>query len=184
MNMILPRLLSELRQDGWTVTEHSAATTATGRITCGISKSHHGDASVTGCPTGLRYMPSVPITIEAKGRGTRQRLIPDKHGGPRGDEFPQYSKLPRHIQKVTTPPSHKKRQKRVGGIATGDYVSFWHTHKESKITEWVHGCGAINNQSVRILDPNWKSTKADWATAVERYHGYEVTHPKNGDVQT
>ena len=31
MNIILPNLLKELRQDGWNVTEHSAATTAAGR---------------------------------------------------------------------------------------------------------------------------------------------------------
>ena len=42
MNMILPRLLSDLKKQGWTVVEHAAATTAAGRITCGIEKSHHG----------------------------------------------------------------------------------------------------------------------------------------------
>ncbi len=177
MNMILPRLVADLRQDGWTVIEHAAATTAAGRITCSIEKSHHGDAAVTGCPNVLRYIPSTPITIRAKGRGARQRLAPDKYGSPKGEEFPKYSKLPRHIQKRTTPPSHKKRQKRVGGIATGDYVSFWHTPKGSKMRNRVHGYGTINNDSVRILDPNWKSTKAEWATAIERHHGYEVTYP-------
>ena len=39
LNVILPRLLKELRTDGWNVVEHAAATTAAGRITCGIQKS-------------------------------------------------------------------------------------------------------------------------------------------------
>ena len=170
MNIILPRLLADLRQDGWTVVEHAAATTAAGRINCNIEKSHHGDAAVTGCPGRLVYMPSGPIRIRAKGRGNRQRLVCNKKGNPRGKDFPKYSRLPRHIQARTTPPSHKKRQKRVDGIATGDYISF--IHKGVK----VRGYGALNNESVRILNPNWKSTQARWATPVERYHGYEVTY--------
>ena len=174
MNIILPRLLADLRQDGWTVIEHAAATTAAGRIVCNIEKSHHGDAAVTGCPDSLRYMPSAPIAVGAKGRGNRQRLIPDKYGSPRGKEFSKYSKMPRHVQAKTTPPSHKKRQKRVGGVATGDYISFKHEGTT------VHGYGALNNESVRILAPNWKSTKAKWAAPIERYHGYEVAYPARG----
>ena len=171
MNIILPQLLNDLRQEGWTIVEHAAATTAAGRITCGIKKSHHGDAAVTGCPNSLRFMPAAPISIKAKGRGNRQRLVCNKKGNPRGKDFPKYSRLPRHIQAITTPPSHKKRHKRVGGIATGDYVSFTHQGKK------VQGYGALTHDGVRILDPNWKSTKAEWATATERHHGHEVAYP-------
>lgn len=99
-------------------------------------------------------------------------MVPTKKGSPRGAEFRNYSRLPPHIQAKTTPPSHKKRQKRVGGIATGDYVSFIHEGAR------VRGYGALSHDSVRILDPNWKSTQARWATAVERYHGYELAYPK------
>ena len=101
MNAILPRLLAELRQAGSRVVEHSAATTAAGRVMCGIEKSHHGDAAVTGCPATLNYMPAAPVTISTKGRGEHQRIMPNEFGNPRGDEFRKYAKLPRHVQRVT-----------------------------------------------------------------------------------
>ena len=88
MNVILPRLLQALRNDGWTVVEHSAASTAAGRRLCSVEKSHHGDAAMTGCPTKLRYIPTEPITINAKGRGNRQRIMPDQYGTPKGAGLP------------------------------------------------------------------------------------------------
>ena len=171
MNVILPRLLAELRQDGWAVTEHAAATTAAGREACGIEKSHHGDAAVTGCPRALRYLPDAPIAVTAVGRGTRQRIIPDRSGTPRGQSYRKYCRLPRHIQLTTLTPSHKKRAKRVGNVATGDYVTFIHRG----IT--VHGYGTISHNQVALTRPVWKSIKADRATVLERNHGYQVTYP-------
>ena len=173
MNIILPNLLKALRHDGWNVTEHAAATTAAGRLVCGIEKSHHGDAAVTGCPTGLNRMPTNPITITATGRGNRQRIMPDKDGTPRGRGYREYCKLPREIRKQTPTPSHKKRAKRVGSVATGDYVKF--NHKETK----VHGYGTISHEQVALTKPKWKSTKAERATVLERNHGYQVTYPRN-----
>ena len=115
LNAIIPRLLSELRDEDWTVTEHSAASTAAGRILCGVEKSRHADAAMTGCPENLRHMPEAPISIKATGRGNRQRIVPDKHGTPRGKGYREYCKLPKDIQKTTPTPSHKKRAKRVHG---------------------------------------------------------------------
>ena len=173
MNIILPNLLEALRQDGWNVTEHAAATTAAGRQVCSIDKSHHGDAAVTGCPTGLNRMPTNPITITATGRGNRQRMMPDKHGTPKGKGYREYCKLPRRVQKRTPTPSHKKREKRVGGVGTGDYVRF--NHEATK----VHGYGTISHEQVALTKPKWKSTKAERATVLERNHGYQVTYPRN-----
>ena len=172
MNIILPNLLKELRQDGWNVTEHSAATTAAGRQVCGIDKSHHGDAAVTGYPAKLNRMPDRPITIKATGRGNRQRIMPDRHGTPRGKGYREYCKLTRKIQKQTPTPSHKKREKRVGGVATGDHVKF--NHEGTK----VHGYGTISHEQVALTKPKWKSAKAERATVLERNHGYQVTYPK------
>ena len=173
MNIILPNLLKALRQDGWNVTDHPAATTAAGRLVSGIEKSHHGDAAVTGCPTGLNRMPTNPITITATGRGNRQRMMPDRHGTPNGKDHREYCKLPRETQRQTPTPSHKKRAKQVGGVATGDYVKF--NHEGTK----VHGYGTISHEQVALTKPKWKSTKAERATALERNHGYQVTYPKN-----
>ena len=178
MNAILHRLLDDLRQQGWKVTEHTAATTAASREICGIQKSHHGDAAVTGCPHALRYLPSAPIAVTAKGRGTRQRIMPDRYGTPRGQGYQDYCKLPRHIQKRMRTPSHRKREKQVGNIATGDYVSF--THQGST----VHGYGTISHQQVAITKPNWRSTKADSAAVLERNHGYQISHPRSPSLAT
>ena len=172
LNTILPRLLEELRHDGWEPIRHSAATTAAGRINCHLEKSQHNDAAVIGCPARLDYLPSNPITITATGRGTRQRITPNKYGTPKGKEFPKYSKLPRHVQKRTPTPAHKKRQKRVGNVATGDYIAF--NHKKHGP---VHGYGTINNQQVAITKPVWQGTKAELARVAERRHGYQVIYP-------
>ena len=173
MNIIIPRLLEELTADGWRVTEHSAASTAAGRITCQVEKSHHADAAVLGCPAALRYMPSSPITIEATGRGAYQRAMNDKFGTPRGQAYRDYCKLPRHIRSTTLTPSHKKRQKRIDGIATGDYVTFHHRNSQAQ----VHGYAVISNRNAAITRPQWKSAKAISTVALERNHGYQVAYP-------
>ena len=97
----------------------------------------------------------------------------DKRGTPRRKKFRQYCKLPRQVQRQTPTPSHKKRQKRVGNVATGDYVTFVHQGQR------VHGYGTISNQLVALTKPRWKSIKADRATVIERNHGYKVFYPEN-----
>ena len=174
LNVILPRLLQELRNDGWNVVEHSAASTAAGRRVCSVEKSHHADAALTGCPNALRYMPEEPIVIEAKGRGTYQRIMPDKNGTPRGETFRHYTKLPKHLQSTTPTPGHKKRAKRVDGIATGDYVGF--THRNTGQT--IRCYGTISNRRVARTKPTWKSARAAEARVVERGHGYEIHYPR------
>ena len=171
MNVILPRLLKELRQDDWTVTEHSAATTAAGRITCGIEKSHHGDAALTGCPTRLDCLPDRPIIIKAVGRGTRQRIMADRYGTPRGAGHQRYCRLPKHIKRITPTPSHKKRTKRVDDVATGDYVQFIH---QGNI---VHGYGSISHEQIALTKPSWKSIRTTSAKVLERGHGYQLSYP-------
>ena len=171
MNVILPRLLRELRNDGRTVVEHSAASTAAGRRLCSVEKSHHGDAAMTGCPTQLRYIPTEPITIDAKGRGNRQRIMPDQYGTPKGAGYREYCRLPKHIQKGTPTPAHKKRAKRVSDVATGDYVRFIQQGGP------INGYGAISHQQVALTKPKWRSIKADQAAVVERGHGYQVSYP-------
>ena len=171
MNLIIPKLLKELREQGWTVGEDSAATTAAGRILCKLDKSHANDAAVTGCPKSLRYIPDQPIVITATGRGGYQRITPDNYGTPKGKPFRRYAKLPREIQKKTLTPGHKKRQKVVGNVATGDFVTFIHEGNR------VNGYGTISNQSVAITKPKWKSVYATEADAIERNHGYQVKYP-------
>ena len=181
MNIIIPELIRDIQAQGWKVHQHAAATTAAGRRICGIEKSHHGDAAVTGCPNGLNQIPHAPITIQAAGRGSRQRIIPDQYGTPRGDKFRKYCRLPRHIQRITLTPSHKKRPKRVGNIATGDYVTFTHHGRGKTFSRkgtTVHGYGTISHQQVALTKPRWRSINAGQATVLERNHGYKVAYPR------
>ena len=171
LNIIIPELIRTLREQGWRTHRHAAATTAAGRRLCGIEKSHHGDAAVTGAPTRLNRIPDLPINIQATGRGARQRMIPDKYGTPRGQGQGDYSRLPREVRRVTPAPSHKKREKRVGDIATGDYVTFVHQGTT------VHGYGSISHNQVALTKPKWKSIVATRATVLERGHGYKVSYP-------
>lgn len=180
LNVILPRLLEELRAAGWTVVEHSAATTAAGRRLCNIEKSHHGDAAVTGCPASLRYLPDEPIKVEATGRGSYQRIIPDENGTPRGDGYRRYCRLPKHVQNQTPTPGHKKRVKRVDGIATGDHVAFYHANSGQRI----HGRGSISNDQVAITKPRWRSAYAKHAIVLECNHGYSVQYPSGQARET
>ena len=96
-------------------------------------------------------------------------MMPDKHGTPKGKGYREYCKLTRKIQKELPTPSHKKREKRVGGVATGDYVVFNHRGAI------VHGHGTISHEQVALTKPKWKSIRATWATVLERSHGHQVT---------
>ena len=171
MNTIIPRLLTELKKDGWEVTRHSAATTAAGRKTCSVEKTHSNDAALTGCPQAITYLPDQPITVKATGRGGYRRAMTDRSGTPKGKKYRQYRRLPKHEQRLQPAPSHKKRAKRVGNVATGDHVRFMHQGVP------VQGRGTISKKGVAINDPNWKSTKVELATVVQRNHGYQVTYP-------
>ena len=173
LNFILPRLLAELNAEGHAIVQHSAASAAAARSLFSVEKSSHTDAALTGGPTSLHYIPDAPIMIRAVGRGRRQRIIPDRYGSPRGQAYRRYCRLPRHVQRRTQTPSHRKRPKRVEGIATGDYVKFVH-----KGGELLHGYGVISQRSVRLTGPPSKSAKAENATVIERNHGYRIAYPE------
>ena len=88
MNVIIPALLNQLRQQGHHVTEHDAAQTAANRQTLNVEKDHHIDAAVLGEPTTLRGVPNHILSIKAIGRGQRKRIMPDKSGTPRSQDWP------------------------------------------------------------------------------------------------
>ena len=103
MNVIIPALLNRLRQQGVPVTKHDAAQTAANRQTLNVEKDHHIDAAVLGEPTTLRRVPSHILSIKAIGRGQRKRIMPDKSGTPRSQDWPNYCRL--------SPPSAGKSQR-------------------------------------------------------------------------
>ena len=169
MNVIIPALLNRLRQQGVPVTEHDAAQTAANRQTLNVEKDHHIDAAVLGEPTTLRSVPSHILSIKAIGRGQRKRIMPDKSGTPRSQDWANYCRLsPAERRKIPTP-SHKNRRKRIDGIGTGDLVQIQHA------SGTVRGNATPYRNRVSIGTKPARTAYISAATLLARHHGYATT---------
>ena len=169
MNVIIPALLNRLRQQGVPVTEHDAAQTAANRQTLNVKKDHHIDAAVLGEPTTLRGVPNHILSIKAIGRGQRKRIMPDKSGTPRSQDWSNYCRLsPAERRKVPTP-GHKNRRKRIDGISTGDLVQIQHA------SGTVRGQATPYRNRVSIGTKPARTAYISAATLIARHHGYANT---------
>ena len=169
MNVIIPELLRRLRQQGHHVTEHDAAQTAANRQMLNVEKDHHIDAAVLGEPATLRGVPNHILSIKAVGRGQRKRIMPDKSGTPRSQDWPNYCRLsPAERQKIPTP-GHKNRRKRIDGIGTGDLVQIQHA------SGTVRGHATPYRNRVSIGTKPARTSFISAATLIARHHGYATT---------
>ena len=169
MNIIIPALLNRLRQQGVPVTEHDAAQTAASRQMLNVEKDHHIDAAVLGEPTTLRGVPNHILSIKAIGRGQRKRIMPDKSGTPRSQDWPNYCRLsPAERRKIPTP-GHKNRRKRIDGIGTGDLVQIQHA------SGTVRGHATPYRNRVSIGTKPARTAYISTATLIARHHGYTTT---------
>ena len=169
MNVIIPALLNRLRQQGVSVTEHDAAQTAANRQTLNVEKDHHIDAAVLGEPATLHGVPSHILSIKAIGRGQRKRIMPDKSGTPRSQDWPNYCRLsPAERRKIPTP-GHKNRRKRIDGIGTGDLVQIQHA------SGTVRGHATPYRNRVSIGTKPARTSFISAATLLARHHGYATT---------
>ena len=169
MNVIIPELLRRLRQQGHHVTEHDAAQTAANRQMLNVEKDHHIDAAVLGEPATLRGVPGHILSIKAVGRGQRKRIMPDKSGTPRSQDWPNYCRLsPAERQKIPTP-GHKNRRKRIDGIGTGDLVQIQHA------SGTVRGHATPYRNRVSIGTKPARTSFISAATLIARHHGYATT---------
>ena len=169
MNVMIPELLNRLRQQEVPVTEHDAAQTAANRQTLNVEKDHHIDAAVLGEPTTLHGVPSHILAIKAVGRGQRKRIIPDKSGTPRSQDWPNYCRLsPAKRRKIPTP-GHKNRRKRIDGIGTGDLVQIQHA------SGTVRGHATPYRNRVSIGTKPARTAYISAATLIARHHGYATT---------
>ena len=169
MNVIIPALLNRLRQQGHHVTEHDAAQTAANRQTLNVEKDHHIDAAVLGEPATLRGIPSHILSIKAIGHGQRKRIMPDKSGTPRSQDWANYCRLsPAERRKIPTP-GHKNRRKRIDGIGTGDLVQIQHT------SGTVRGHATTYRNRVSIGTKPARTAYISTATLLARHHGYATT---------
>ena len=169
MNVIIPALLNRLRQQGNHVMEHDAAQTAANRQTLNVDKDHHIDAAVLGEPATLRGVPNHILSIKAVGRGQRKRIMPDKSGTPRSQDWPNYCRLsPTERRKIPTP-GHKNRRKRIDGIGTGDLVQIQHA------SGTVRGHATPYRNRVSIGTKPARTAYISTATLIARHHGYATT---------
>ena len=173
LNAIIPRLLADLRDTGWTVTEHDAAQTAANRRVLDIPKSHFTDAAVLGPITSIRNMPGLILGVTAAGRGLRQRAVVDRNGTPRGSPYREYCRLTPQEQAQTPTPGHKGRAKRVQGIGPNDLVEIQHR------TGTHCGTAGIYRDRVTLLETTPALTaKLAKTRLIARHHGYLITLAK------
>ena len=169
MNVIIPALLNRLRQQGHHVTEHDAAQTAANRQTLNVKKDHHIDAAVLGEPATLHGVPSHILPIKAIGRGQRKRIMPDKSGTPRSQDWPNYCRLSPAERRKTPTPGHKNRRKRIDEIGTGDLVQIQHA------SGTVRGHATPYRNRVSIGAKPARTAYISAATLLARHHGYATT---------
>ena len=174
LNVIIPTLLRLLREDQHQVQVWDAAATAANRRRHQVDKSHANDAALLGYCTAVTNLPA-PLVFKATGHGRRQRMMPNRYGTPRGQEWPQYCRdrdlhrpLPPH------PPGHKQRRVRfpdANGIGTGDLVQI-------RNRNGVHtGYAMLYQQGSRIALQGRKPAltgKVHTAHLIARRHGYTL----------
>ena len=176
-NIIQSQLLKTLEATGHAIIKTSTAETAANRQITGVVKSHGNDAAVLGELTSLNNLPPV-IEFQAKGHGKCQRCMPDKHGTPRGKQWPKYCRDRDKGQPLPAlPPSHKQRQIRfpdTNGIATGDYVQI--TNRNGTFT----GYAMLQNAGTVIALSGHKPKITGYirtAQLLRRSHGYYRLNP-------
>ena len=101
MNSTRPALVAALRAEFGAVAEFTGGRTKWNRTRLGVPKTHALDAACVGEVDALFAWDAPVLAVKCTGRGTRQRVLPDRFGFPRG---------------------HRPRTKRVHGFATGDLV--------------------------------------------------------------
>ena len=172
VNIIIPFLLRHLLDEGHSVQKWDAAATAANRKLHRIDKTHTNDAAMLGYCTAVTNLPA-PLVFKATGHGRRQRMMPDKHGTPRGIAWPRHCRDRDLGHPVSSPPpGHKQRQIRfpdAGGISTGDKVRI-HNRNGTHT-----GYAMLYSQGRRIALHGRKPAitgKVDTAQLISRHHGY------------
>ena len=174
LNIILPELLCRLRDTGLSVSAHDSYTTSFTRRRLGLTKTHALDALCLGSPGKLGLLMNHRLVVQATGHGDRQMLRPpDRHGNPRGRGYRDYCTLPRQRQGYTSCPGHRNPRRRLGGIASGDLVRFFHL-KHGILT----GYGALDKRKNRVAlmhDGRPVSIRVSHTRLLGRNHGYRLT---------
>ena len=183
MNQLMPPLLSELRKLEIPTEESDAVSTAYTRGVLGVKKTHANDAACLGDPEKLINVPTEVTVVRSVGHGRRQMLTPpSRHGTPkykaghqgRHSPYRAYCRLARNTQGFTTMPGHKLRQRRAGGITSGELVQYTHP-----VDGTVTGYATVTNGNTRAEASGKKGVKLQPVTLLERGNGYQYGRGTN-----
>ena len=143
-----------------------------------MPKTHVNDALCLGAPEAVVHIPERKTVVSSVGHGDRQMLRPPaRHGNPRGRGYRDYCALPRQRQGYTSCPGHRSRERRLGGIGSGDLVRLRH-----------RGHGVLTGYAVLAKNTGrvgvshggrHVSVKAPAATLLARNNGYRVATSAN-----
>ena len=187
MNQLMPLLIAALQDFNLPLTETDAVTTAYTRKQLSIPKSHANDAACLGEPASIANIPAEITVIRAVGRGRRQMLTPaSKYGTPRyvegaaGEQgaYRSYCRLPKRVQKRTTMPGHKLRQRRAKNLTSGDLIRYRHP-TDGPVT----GYAVLEKRNTRASAAGRKSVKLADATLLKRNNGYRFDRAPNPPPQ-
>ena len=176
MNRLMPLLMARLQSDEFPVIEHDAITTAHTRHRLGIQKTHVNDAACLGEPSSIANIPGTVHVIEAVGCGRRRMLSQaSKYGtlrykpGSQGKNsaYRVYCRLSRDRQGYTTMPGHRLRQRRAGGVTSGDLVRYDHQQHGT-----VEGYAIVANRNTRVKVNGYRAAIIECATVLARNNGY------------
>lgn len=187
LNRLMPLLREGLAATGLPVVEHDAVATAYTRGRLGVLKTHVNDAVCLGNPAAIMNLPKTVTKIAQVGQGNRQMLsTPSKHGTPRYKSGPSgrnspyraYCRLPRDRQGFTSMPGHKRRERRVMGITSGDLIRYDHPTDGR-----CQGYAVFINGNTRVRVSGRKSVKVERATLLARNNGYRQERIPNREVK-
>ena len=174
VNVIVPKLISNLIELGHDVVKHDAATTAWNRKQLNVPKAHCYDAAVLGDLKEIYNLPVKVMMVTSLARQTHCKARVNKHSTPYGKGYPEYCKLDRRSQSKQPTPAHSTKQKRYGldGIQSGDIAKIY--HQDSK-TERIGRCNIQNETSV-VMRESKPSISGNIKTAklISRNKGYEI----------
>ena len=185
MNYLMHLLRRELKGQGLPIWESDAISTAYTRKVLGVKKTHTNDAACLGCPEKLTNLPEEVTVVRSVGHGRRQMLTPpSEHGTPRykaGHEgrnspYRAYCRLAREVQGFTTMPGHKLRQRRTGGITSGDLIQYTHP-----VLGAVTGSAGVTNSKgkTRAGVSGMRNMKIGAVTLLGRNNGYRYERGPN-----
>ena len=148
MNATLPSVLAHARSKGVPVEETDAATTSWNRRRLEVDKKHSYDAALLGSDFGtVGRLPEMAAALRNNAKASKQKMLSDKDGTPRGKQYRDYCRLSPRERSKTATPGHSGSRKRFGpqGIGAGDIVEIEH-----RTAGVLRGIASVKNRGMQV----------------------------------